>query len=98
MAAQESVSFGSMVRRRRRALGLTQAELAERAGLSDRAIRELERGAKHVPRKQTVQLLADALESSGTERETFQRVGRQVRHSLTPRTCPKLAFCGMTHQ
>jgi predicted ATPase/transcriptional regulator with XRE-family HTH domain len=67
-----------MVRRHRRALGLTQEELAERAGLSDRAIRQIERRDEHIPRKETVILLADALDLTGTEREAFQHAARRV--------------------
>jgi transcriptional regulator with XRE-family HTH domain len=76
MTVREVTPFGSMVRRYRRALGLTQEELAERAGLSERAIREMERGDKHVPRKETVGLLADALQLEGTEREAFEAAAR----------------------
>jgi transcriptional regulator with XRE-family HTH domain len=50
MAVHEPTPFGGMVRRYRRALGLTQEELAERAGLSDRAIRQIERRDGHIPR------------------------------------------------
>jgi predicted ATPase/transcriptional regulator with XRE-family HTH domain len=78
MAVQEVAPFGGAVRRYRRALGFTQEELAERAGLSERAIREIERGTTHVPRKETVQLLADALELAGGEREAFQSAARRV--------------------
>jgi transcriptional regulator with XRE-family HTH domain len=50
-----------LLRRYRKAAGLTQEELAARAGLSVRGISDLERGIKAVPRKDTVQMLADAL-------------------------------------
>src|SRR5262245_19803229 len=53
--------FGDLLRRSRLAAGLTQAELAERAGLSVRGINDLERGARRAPHKETVALLADAL-------------------------------------
>jgi transcriptional regulator with XRE-family HTH domain len=66
------------VRRYRRAAGLTQEELAERASLSARAISDLERGLKYRPRRDTVQLLADALELEGLERETFQAAARRA--------------------
>jgi hypothetical protein len=41
--------------------GLTQEELAEATGVSPRAISDLERGAVTTPHKDTVRLLADAL-------------------------------------
>jgi predicted ATPase/DNA-binding XRE family transcriptional regulator len=55
-------SFGALLRRYREAAGLTQEELAERAGLSVRGISDLERGLRQTPRRDTVELLADALE------------------------------------
>jgi len=77
MAVQEVAPFGNMVRRYRRALELTQEELAERAGLSERAVREIEHGTKHLPRKETVRLLADALELGRAEREAFESATRR---------------------
>jgi predicted ATPase/transcriptional regulator with XRE-family HTH domain len=54
-------SFGDLLRQRRIAHSLSQAELAERSGLSVRGISDLERGARHAPRLETVRMLADAL-------------------------------------
>lgn len=53
--------FGAALRRRRIAAGLSQEELAERAGLSVRGISDLERGARTTPRLATLRMLADAL-------------------------------------
>jgi transcriptional regulator with XRE-family HTH domain/tetratricopeptide (TPR) repeat protein len=55
------VSFGAQLRSRRRAAGLSQAELAERSGLSVRAISDLERGRTRWPYPGSVQRLADAM-------------------------------------
>ncbi len=55
--------FGGLLRRYRVAAGLTQEELAERAGVSTRGVSDLERGAHGLPRKDTLQLLLDALPS-----------------------------------
>ena len=63
--------FGQMLRRYRLSAGLSQEELADRAHLSARAISDLERGAKQTPRRETVELLADALELSGQRRVLF---------------------------
>jgi predicted ATPase/DNA-binding XRE family transcriptional regulator len=57
----ESASFGSQLRRQRLAAGLTQEELAERAGLSARGIQDLERGARRAPHPETVRRLTAAL-------------------------------------
>jgi transcriptional regulator with XRE-family HTH domain len=43
--------FGSLLRRYRTSAGLTQEELAERAGLSRRGIADLERGARRAAGK-----------------------------------------------
>lgn len=52
--------FGELLRRHRAAAGLTQEELAERAGLSVRGLRYLERGL-HRPYRDTVQRLLEVL-------------------------------------
>src|SRR5215207_11760965 len=52
---------GDLLRHHRTAAALSQEALAERAGLSVRAIGDLERGIHRVPRLETVRLLADAL-------------------------------------
>jgi non-specific serine/threonine protein kinase len=54
-------SFAQLLRQHRLSRGLTQAELAERAGLSWRGISDLERGLKHAPRASTVRMLAHGL-------------------------------------
>jgi len=53
-------SFGELLSRHRAAAGFTQEQLAERAGLSVRGLRYLERGVRR-PHLDTVQRLADAL-------------------------------------
>jgi transcriptional regulator with XRE-family HTH domain len=45
----------------RQQAGLTQEELAEKTGLSVRAIRNLEAGRVRAPRQASVRMLADAL-------------------------------------
>lgn len=63
-------SFGSRLRQHRGVRGLTQEELAERAGLTVQAISLLERGLRR-PRSTTVAFLADALRLDAHERATF---------------------------
>jgi predicted ATPase/DNA-binding XRE family transcriptional regulator len=53
--------FGPVLRRFRQAAGLTQEELAERSGLTAKAISALERGARRRPYPHTVRALAAAL-------------------------------------
>jgi transcriptional regulator with XRE-family HTH domain len=76
MANMRSTPFGELLRRARQSAGLTQAELAERARLSVRGINDLERGARQTPRKDTVTLLAQALNLTGEERSAFQAAVR----------------------
>ena len=61
MSVSEKVSFGKLLRQYRLDAVLTQEALAERAGLSVRAISDLERGVRNAPRRDTVRLLADTL-------------------------------------
>jgi predicted ATPase/transcriptional regulator with XRE-family HTH domain/tetratricopeptide (TPR) repeat protein len=60
MATTASSSFGALLKHHRRAAGLTQEGLAERAAVSARGVQDLERGV-HAPRAETIRLLADAL-------------------------------------
>ncbi len=80
--------FGSLLRRHRQAAGLTQEELAERAGLSIEGISALERGVNRAPRKDTVELLAEALSLSATARAAFANAARTGAQPLTTPTAP----------
>jgi class 3 adenylate cyclase len=71
-------SFGSLVRRYRRDAELTQEALAERAGLSVRAIRAIETGSQHHPRLDTVQLLLAALDVSTADQAAFLAAAAQM--------------------
>lgn len=61
MNSEEITSFGALLKDYRVAAGLTQEALAEQARLSARAISDLERGVKRMPRQETLDLLAQAL-------------------------------------
>jgi transcriptional regulator with XRE-family HTH domain/tetratricopeptide (TPR) repeat protein len=60
-AARQPSAFGAQLRHHRESAGLSQEELAERAGLTAKAIGALERGERRRPYPHTIQLLADAL-------------------------------------
>ncbi len=75
------LTFGTLLRRARRDAGLTQAELAERAGVSVRTVSDLERDVAHTPHRDTVALLADALRLAGDERDRFEATARHLRDS-----------------
>ncbi|WP_165960901.1 ATP-binding protein [Actinocrispum wychmicini] len=70
-------SFGTVLTRLRRAAGLTQEELAERAGLSARGIGNLERGVRR-PRRFTVQLLVDGLALAEPDRDELVAASRRA--------------------
>lgn len=81
----QDVSFGGRLRRLREAAGLTQEELAERAGLSRKAISVLERGERKRPYPHTVRSLADALGLSEDERASLlAAVPRRKRGGIAP--------------
>jgi class 3 adenylate cyclase/transcriptional regulator with XRE-family HTH domain len=69
--------FGDLLRPLRRAAGLTQEELAERARLSVRGLSDLERGINRYPRRETVLALADALQLAPEERAALQAAARR---------------------
>src|SRR5262249_21246535 len=66
------LQLGELLRDYRRAAGLTQEQLAERSGVSPRSISEMERGGEHVPRPDTVALLARALCLGGSSRKELE--------------------------
>jgi transcriptional regulator with XRE-family HTH domain len=70
------VSFGHLLRSLRTTAGLTQEELAETARVSYRSISDLERGVNRSARRDTAQLLADALGLSGDDRARFEAAAR----------------------
>jgi predicted ATPase/DNA-binding XRE family transcriptional regulator len=72
-AGAESESFGALLYRYRVAAGLSQDELAERAGLSARGISDLERGARLHPHPATARRLAVALELERADRDRLLR-------------------------
>jgi transcriptional regulator with XRE-family HTH domain len=74
--ADAPVTFAGVLRELRTAAGLTQAELAEAAGLSLRALSDLERGVATTPQRETVRLLADALHLTGSVRDRFDAAAR----------------------
>jgi predicted ATPase/DNA-binding XRE family transcriptional regulator len=79
MAARDPVvtpGFGDLLRAHRTAAGLSQEALAERAGLSARAVGDLERGAKLRPHPETLRRLADALGLGQSERAELAAAAR----------------------
>src|SRR5687768_11774307 len=71
-------SFGTWIKRRRRALDITQQELAQRVGCSHSLIFKIESDERR-PSRQIAELLAQHLEIPSGERELFLKVARQER-------------------
>lgn len=63
-------SFGQWLKQRRKALDLTQEDLAERIGCSDVTIRKIEAGVRR-PSKQVAELLVEYLKIPPDEQEAF---------------------------
>ena len=87
MATDSAVSVGRLVRQYRRAAGLTQEALAERAQVSAPTISALERGVSQLPHPDTLDRLADALQLSPEERTALHDIRRQhLAQSAVPAT------------
>ncbi len=85
----DASTFGDLLRRHRRARGLTQEALAERAHVSARAISDLERGERSHPYRETANLLATALGIAGAERHAFLTAARRSGSNAVPRQHPQ---------
>jgi non-specific serine/threonine protein kinase len=96
-------TFGALLRHYRLAAGLTQEDLASRAGLSARAITDLERGARRFPYEDTRRRLAEALGITDTERVSFEVAGQRPSPSARDHARPTLpasltSFIGRTRE
>jgi predicted ATPase/transcriptional regulator with XRE-family HTH domain len=68
---KSSPEFGALLRHHRLAANLSQEALAERARISVNGLGSLERGDRRNPRRETLDLLSDALELSAEQRSQF---------------------------
>src|SRR5579859_7888168 len=82
--------FGELLRQHRILAGLTQEALAERAGLSRRAISDLERGVNHTPQPGTLDLLVQALQLSAAEQAEFRAAARWEKLERQPVPLPHI--------
>lgn len=75
--------LGAALKRHRIAAGLTQEELAERAGISARTVSDVERGLRTAVYPDTARRLAEALQLRDEERQRFESVirGRETETS-----------------
>ncbi len=90
------VEFGRLLAGFRLDRGFSQEELADRSGMSVRAIRSLEQGRVGRPRRMSITLLADALALTDAERADVEaaviapdgRAGERVAARTAPRQLP----------
>jgi predicted ATPase/DNA-binding XRE family transcriptional regulator len=87
------LSFAELLRTLREGAGLTQEELAERAGLTPHAISALERGARTRPYPHTVRALADGLGLTDDQQAALRAAvpSRRAPGSTTPAGPPSSA-------
>ena len=87
----QALSLGERLRRHRIESGLTQEELAERAGLSVRGLSDLERGVRRFPYPDTLERLADVLKIGEQQRAALQHARRQGKSPSGGRPTPELS-------
>ncbi len=84
MDTGQQQTFGALLKRQRLAAGLSQEQLAERAGLTAQAISVLERGIRRAPYRDTVRALARALGLAGAEAAALEEAIIRVRTPPLP--------------
>ena len=85
----EQTPFGTLLRRYRTEVGLTQEALAARAQISARTIADLERGINRIPRHDTFEMLMSALGLTAQQRTLFLAI---VRPEMTATTVETLSL------
>ena len=88
-------SFGALLRACRHRACLSQEQMAARAELSERTVRNLEAGQVQSPRVDTVRLLADALQLGEPGRTSWFEATRSMHH---PRAGPAAPTTGAPAQ
>ncbi len=86
MDAHGTAELPRLLRTHRQSQDLTIEGLAERSGVSERTIGDIERGVSVSPRRQTVVALADGLALAERTRDAFLRAARAARAARRPAT------------
>ncbi|WP_370948433.1 NB-ARC domain-containing protein [Amycolatopsis sp. cg5] len=88
--------FGELLRFYRLRSSITQEELAERTGLSSRAISYMEGGRVRTPHRRTVELLAEGLELAGDEAKLFGDAARAGQRAVAEQATGEPPDSGVT--
>jgi transcriptional regulator with XRE-family HTH domain len=94
--------FADLLRHLRLEAGFSQETLAERAGISAKAVSAYEQGLRANPRRDTIALLVEALQLTGNARAEFEQTASrrldavhssasETRHNLP---CQRSSFVG----
>ncbi len=84
--------FAHTIRMLRLRAGLSQEELAERSGISARAVSDMERGMRKTPRPETLRMLAEGLQLDEAERLRFFAAAHpEIAQTPEPRAVPLVA-------
>ncbi|MEU5692071.1 helix-turn-helix domain-containing protein [Actinosynnema sp. NPDC020468] len=89
-----TTAFGDFLRFYRLRAPMTQEELAERTGVSVRAISDMERGRARSPQRRTVELLSDGLGLSEEDAREFTGLARAGRRTAVVEEKPDLPRLG----
>src|SRR5262245_33625970 len=89
MDQAEPATFGALLKRYRLRAGWTQEALAERAGVSARAVSDLERGLNRAPQRGTRDRLVEALGLAAEERRGVELVARPAPRRPRPSAPPE---------
>ncbi|GAA1698782.1 transcriptional regulator AfsR [Kribbella yunnanensis] len=90
--------FGPVLRRFRKAAGVSQEGLAGVSGVSVEAIKTLEAGRRRYPRAQTVELLADSLPLDADERAELMAAATRPKAGSDPLPVDVVDFVGRAEQ
>ncbi|MFC9693730.1 NB-ARC domain-containing protein [Kribbella sp. NPDC056951] len=90
--------FGPVLRRFRKAAGVSQEGLAGVSGVSVEAIKTLEAGRRRYPRAQTVELLADSLPLDVDERAELMAAATRPKAGSDPLPVDVVDFVGRAEQ
>ena len=80
----EDAPLGPLLRRHRRAAGMTLEELAETSGVSARAISDMERGRTRAPQRHTLKSLVHALGVAPPDRDAVLAAAAAARERRAP--------------